>query len=372
MRDALPRRSEVKRPVFAPIAIAATLSILGCGDPSDDLSITVTSPPAGGASADLSYIVEWTVESQDWPDVYINLYADTDTDPSSGLVLLEDSIAVETTGWLWDCSTFPEDDYYVMAVVHQGGDERGDYSDGMLTIAHGPLGNVQGLEIVADSSSGTSVFLAWDLLPGATGYRVYFSPDAAGSWVQVGETADLWFEHDAPSAGEYGILGYRLGEESSGFDNVATTMPVIFDTTYTVWDDAAPEGWFSAIRITNCGAYYQEYPDSIYNLYCHQAGGGPLPGRLFSGSAAPAGTGWAMPLVHATSSSIAPETGYADSVHVEQGDVVFAHFLNLGAYVKIMVQEVPTNPDEPGSRGVSFRYEYQDMYGMRLFTTTSL
>ncbi|HRY61464.1 MAG TPA: hypothetical protein P5266_04640, partial [Candidatus Fermentibacter sp.] len=60
---------------------AAALALAGCGGSGDGLSVTVTAPPAGGAVADESYIIEWDAENVYWSDAYVNIYADTDNDP---------------------------------------------------------------------------------------------------------------------------------------------------------------------------------------------------------------------------------------------------------------------------------------------------
>jgi len=127
----------VKRLVlFASLALAA-----GCSDPAgNELSVTVTAPPAAGDSADASYIIEWDLENVSWPEAYDNLSADTATDPSTGLVMLAESLDTGDSGWLWDCSGWPGDDYYVRAVVHEGYNDESDYSDGALTVRH-PAGD---------------------------------------------------------------------------------------------------------------------------------------------------------------------------------------------------------------------------------------
>jgi hypothetical protein len=181
------------------VAVLALLSA-ACSSSGNDYSIRVTAPPGEGAVADHSYIITWTLDVPEINDAYVNLYADTDTDPSTGLVLLEDSIDVVESGWVWNCSDFPEDQYFVRAVLYHGADDESDYSDGTITITHGPLGDVQGIGVVADSCFGTSVYVAWEALSGATSYDVFFSPDGVDPWEQIGETTDLHFIHDAPGA----------------------------------------------------------------------------------------------------------------------------------------------------------------------------
>lgn len=357
----------MRRLLFASTALA----LAGCGGSGGDLSVTVTAPPAGGAVADDSYIVEWDAENVYSTDAFVNIYADTDTDPATGLVLLEDSIATETSGWLWDCSAWPADDYYVRAVIHDGSEDESDYSDGAVTVTHEPLEDVSGLSILADSTSGTGVHLTWDPLFGAEGYRVYFDADSAGGWVEIAETPHAWYHHEAPSAGVYGVKGYRDGETSPGFSGTAGTMPYQSDSVYTVWDDTSPEGSFTAVRLTPCGAILTFYSDPDQDAHCRQAGTG-LPVHLFSGDAPPLGSGNSTTLAASPGGpAVAPGSGYADSLALEAGDVLFAHMEETGFFAKLVIDELPSHPSVPGCRGASFHYEFQTIQGLRLFTTGS-
>lgn len=354
-------------------AVSATaLALAGCGGSGDGLSVTVTAPPAGGAVADESYIIEWDAENVYWSDAYVNIYADTDNDPSTGLVLLEDSIDTGTSGWLWDCSSWPAGDYYIRAVIHDGEDEdASDYSDGAVTVTHEPLGEVSGLYVVADSSQGTEVHLAWTPLFGASSYRVYFDPYAAGTWQEVAETPQAHYVHEATSAGIYGVKGVRDEETSPGYGDTAGTMPFVDDSLYVIWDETAPAGSFNAARLTPCGAYLSDYAPDDYDIHCRQSGTG-LPVHLFAGDAPPLGGGNSTPLLLTPGSySIAPESGYADSLALSVGDVLFGHMEETGFYVKIMVDYLPERPGVPGCYGVGFRYEFQTIQGLRLFTPGS-
>lgn len=357
------------------LVLSAALSLMtACGGPSgNDFSIEVTAPPTGGAIADHSYIIQWSVNvPESYSGSYVNVYADTDTDPSAGLVMLAESLDVETTGWLWDCSTYPEGEYFVRAVLHHGTDDTSDYSDGTITITHSPLGDVQGIEVVADSCSGNSVYISWEPLVGATSYRVYFSADSVASWILEGETEDRHFVHDAPGAGAYGVKGVREGETSPGYGAPASTMPLIFaDSLYTIWDQMAPPGSPTAVQFTPCGGILLTYESTLYSVYCYQAGQ-PYPPCLWSGDAPPVGSGFPTGLAaEGTTPSVAPGSGYADSILVEPGEVLFAHLQDQGYFVKVLVDSVPVNPDSPDSRGVSFTYEFQNINGLRLFTSAA-
>lgn len=103
---------------------------------SGDPAITVTTPPESGASADTSFAVGWV--SSGYSDGVVNIYLDTDTDPSSGLV--EIAKTLEDTGeFIWDCTSFTEGYYYVYAVITDSVNTNSDYSAGILTVDHGGL-----------------------------------------------------------------------------------------------------------------------------------------------------------------------------------------------------------------------------------------
>lgn len=113
-----------------------------CSDPwGPGLLITVLAPPEEGAAADQSYIILWSLSTDGYRECRISLFVDTDLSPETGLILIADSLSEESTGFLWDCSLFPEDDYYVRAVITSGGYTENDYSEGRLSVSHssGPL-----------------------------------------------------------------------------------------------------------------------------------------------------------------------------------------------------------------------------------------
>ena len=113
------------------------LSLAGCDDPwGPDLSITVLAPPAGGAAADESYIILWNLSTGGYSDCHVSLFVDTDLNPDAGLIMIADSLSEESTGFLWDCSLYPADDYFVRAVLTTGGYSENDYSEGPVTVSH--------------------------------------------------------------------------------------------------------------------------------------------------------------------------------------------------------------------------------------------
>jgi hypothetical protein len=109
----------------------------GCSDPWESMEITVVTPDAAGDTADVSYLVEWTVSNtESWYDARIDLFADTDTDPSVGQVMIAESLSLESTAYNWECGQFPEGSYYVRAMLYQEMWETSDYSSGTVTIIH--------------------------------------------------------------------------------------------------------------------------------------------------------------------------------------------------------------------------------------------
>lgn len=123
-------------------ALLSTLAVLagaaGCSDPwGPGTAITVTQPPAEGVEADASTIIEWTLSDDPTDEQTITLFVDTDRDPETGLIQIADSLSAQSTGFLWDCTLFPEDDYFVRAVLHDGGWSADDTSEGAVTVTHG-------------------------------------------------------------------------------------------------------------------------------------------------------------------------------------------------------------------------------------------
>lgn len=110
---------------------------ISCSNPfGSGLSISVTHPPAEGAVADESYVIQWTHEAPEYSSTGILLFVDTDLDPNSGLIQISDTLSVESSGYLWDCSLFPEDSYYVRAMIFEGSRQRSDYSQGTIEVIH--------------------------------------------------------------------------------------------------------------------------------------------------------------------------------------------------------------------------------------------
>jgi hypothetical protein len=105
----------------------------------DPLFVWITSPGASGDTADQSYTIRWLSEGPD--ERVIDLYYDTDKEPSSGLVSIIEGLAspLHNSAYTWDCSGVPDGTYYILGVLWDsiaGGDSTSHYSVGALTIQH--------------------------------------------------------------------------------------------------------------------------------------------------------------------------------------------------------------------------------------------
>jgi hypothetical protein len=351
------------------IAAAAVSLTAGCGTTGSDLEITITAPPGQGASADESYIVEWTLDTEGWADASVNIYVDTDTDPSSGLVLIAESLGVDQTGFNWECAGFPAGEYWVRGVIREGGYQESDYSDGVLTVSHTSATPPENVWIDEALSQGDTVVVSWSSVSSAESYTVEYDADSSGSWVTLIAEADTTsLTHLAPSAGLYAVRT-NDSEGQSERSEPASTMPSFGAGTFTIWEEGVPEGDPVAIYFNPCDPnFVYGYSQGGYHIYCHSSV--LEPAALFSGDAPPEGGGLEAPLADgAATPSLAPQSPgvYEDSLAVDAGSVAFLQ-IPLGRYIKLLVRDIPSHPDAPSVSGVSFDYEYQEIDGLRLFT----
>ncbi len=127
----------LKRGNMRTVLLLSVFLLLGCSSPwGPSLSINVTHPPAGGVQADESYIIQWTLSAPEYSNTGVLLFVDTDLNPEAGLIQISDSLSIQSSGYLWDCSNFPEDEYYIRAIVYEGNNHESDYSEGTVTVTH--------------------------------------------------------------------------------------------------------------------------------------------------------------------------------------------------------------------------------------------
>ncbi|HNT37454.1 MAG TPA: hypothetical protein PKH07_20840, partial [bacterium] len=101
-------------------------------------TITVLTPPAQGALADNSYLIQWTDDDPDG-NASISLYYDTTNSGLMGTLIAsgiqEDLDGINDT-YTWNTSSIPEGDYYIYAVINDGHNTAHSYSKGVVRIRH--------------------------------------------------------------------------------------------------------------------------------------------------------------------------------------------------------------------------------------------
>ncbi len=164
-------------------------------------AIEVTAPPAGGATADTSYTIEWTATGPD--SGVVDLAYDDDLEPSFMRPIAE---GLDNTGsYDWDCSAVPEGSYYIYATIHDPSDGSvlwagyaWDYSDGLLTIQHETTYDLRITMPPEEGAQADSLFLVeWVTdAPGSMTLDLYYSADTSG-------TELFPIENGAPNTGSY-------------------------------------------------------------------------------------------------------------------------------------------------------------------------
>lgn len=186
------------------------LLLLSCGDdpsgPSGGLAVTVTAPPAQGASASDSYTVEWTGQGSG----SVALYYNTVQSPSGQQFISGDRPV--SGAFEWDLAAVPNGDYYVRAVLTSGMEAVSDYSDGTLTVDHSQ--GQPGITVTAPPAEGAMADGSYTVMWVSSGF-------------QVG-TVTLWMDTDTlPDQG--------LTEIASGLE----------DTGQYLWDcSQVPDGFY--------------------------------------------------------------------------------------------------------------------------------
>ena len=210
------------------ILATAALLLIGCGDdssgPSDDLNVTVNTPPAGGASASDTYAVTWASTSEGTVALYYNTVAG----PTGQMAIASGLPASGTHNW--DLSGVPDGSYYVRAIISSGQSTGSDWSDGTLTVDHS--GGEPGITVTTPGEEGATADLSFTVNWVSSGYpsgtvsiSVDDDLDPSGGLVEI--AADL------QDTGEY------LWDCSSFTEGYYYVYALITDSTNTSWDYSA-------------------------------------------------------------------------------------------------------------------------------------
>ncbi len=235
----------------------------------------------------------------------------------------------------------------------------------------GTLDNVAGLAI-GTASTGRDVALTWTALTSVDGYKVWFRTVSTADWAEVGDVTTNAFTHtDAPSAGYYVVTAYEGTNTSAGNSNEKTTMPTPISTSYTIWDNHAPVADHSGMVFgATSGQTVLAASSSDHDIYCYDGGWTQSPCGFYSGDHTPFGGGHSTDMSEAVSQFAYPTEDWWVTGYIQAGDVIFAE-LSTGHFVKIYVSSVPQNTVQPLSYGIVFKYDYQPIQGLYLFTTES-
>lgn len=94
------------------------------------------SPPAGGDTADMSYIIQWIVQDEDGDTISMDLYYDEDSDSGNGKELLA-SLEGDVDEYVWDTRETAEGEYYISIVADdKNGSVVERYSQGTIRVEH--------------------------------------------------------------------------------------------------------------------------------------------------------------------------------------------------------------------------------------------
>jgi hypothetical protein len=183
----------------AAAAILVIMLAAGCGDSPDgpDLTVEVTSPGPGGATADQSYTVEWSGSGGSGASV--TLYYDTDTTPGGGMVQIASGQSASGS-YTWNLESVPSGEYYVRAVIGEGMSTASDYSDGTLTVDHGGAG--PDMLVLTPPAGGATADSSYEVTWESSGFS-------------AGATVDLYYDIDTDSSSGLTEIAADLEDDGS-------------------------------------------------------------------------------------------------------------------------------------------------------------
>lgn len=219
----------------AALTTATLLLIIapGCGDdpggPSDELSVTVTSPPAAGASAAEVYTVEWNSSS----DGTVSLYYNTAATPVGQMAIAGGLSA--SGSHQWDLSGVADGTYFVRAIITSGQNTGSDWSDGTLTVDHS--GGEPGITVTTPGEDGATA---------DTSFTV--------KWVSSGY--------------ETGTVSISVDDDTDPSSGLVEVVKDLDDTGEYVWDCSSyTEGYYYVYaEITDGGNTSSDYSQGILTI----------------------------------------------------------------------------------------------------------
>ena len=227
-----------------------------------------------------------------------------------------------------------------------------------------------------------AVVLVWSAVADVEGYKVYFKADATGNYVEAGDVTGTTFTHSAVVAGEYSVMAYDGDNTSSGYATAVSTMPMIFNSTYTIYDQFAeasmPSGFifetvsgeYGVTGLAGSTSFEQDmsayddskgdYDVSLYSGSEQYENGNPsyfqVPASGVYGNCDPSGNWYISKELYTSDSVLFVELPYNNA------NSAYAKLYNIN------VAEAST----ANGTSVSFSFEYQDnTLGLTLFTSNA-
>ncbi len=236
----------------------------------------------------------------------------------------------------------------------------------------GTLPQVTGLAVVDSLCGGTEVFISWNSVDSVDGYRVYWS-EATGYWDEIVNVVDTFYVDDVEArdggSGYYTVLAFRGVDTSEDYADYANTHP-IFCGSHTIWSNHAPADSLDAIIFGATAGLLGKASDTTFvqDAYCYDGGWSQSPVGLYSGDHEPWGSGSHTVMAKGNNPRIAPETGYAEEIHLIEGDRLFLELAG-GCFVKLNVEEIAMDTVSTDSTvyGITLHYWHQPIEGLRVF-----
>lgn len=258
-----------------------------------------------------------------------------------------------------------------LAVVLMAGCEGDDPGGG-----GGTLPQVDGLTIDTDNSAGRDIVLTWNAVDEAEEYEVYFSTTSGGNWTPLTPTTtNTTFTHeDATSAGFYSVRAKDGDNYSEEYAASVNTMPTEVTTTYTIYDNYAPQDYHSGIKFGFSGAETGLASDAGFeqDIYAYEpTTTGDTEVQFRSGDMDPYSAGGN----HTDMYEVGSTYGYPDGNawtfgYMASGDVICGELYD-GYWIKVFVDDITAMSTGQNATSVTLHYEIQDLQGVSLFTTNS-
>jgi len=216
-------------------------------------------------------------------------------------------------------------------------------------------------------------------LPDVEGYKIYFRETSGGTWEEVGDVTTTTYTHTASFAGYYSVRAYNGIDFSEDYSTPVNTIPSIITTVYTIYDNYSLPGFHDGFIFgpTSGTTGQASQPSFAQDSYAYDLSKGDSEVWLFSGSYGQFGNGnptyMADPAgVYGYCNPYPTGTWFVQSYELLTSySAVFCALPYTGGdiyYVKMFDLAIAPEPNTSDGTMVSFRYEYQTIPNVTVFT----